>query len=709
LLRNSLKNDPPEKALDVWSNAFDVKKLGKDWINHLMDITRKGMGIQQQTQQQPAPVAERLFNALIAPKINESTSLESTIKNIVTNGESIAQLYEKLKAMAKRWVDNNGSLKGYHRNAAGQSAQWFNNFYWNKMQGDLYDLTKQASKYAPPLLAFLKDASEDRERHINFREISSSLPSILQQIGTRMGNKELSSFGANWNKRQQDYENYLAQIEAEVDTDDDDGYEEPKAPKDNTFGKQNVQADQIVNDILKNLPSKVAGDIRNAIARSPNKLQALQAELQKRGVKAPMAESLIESARMSSAVKLQRAWEREQAKSTASRKRGEEYMNQIKQDVANKNQKPTTPKEVEDESIMGFLATPKPVAKKSTTSSADMRKYFEKDKSANPEKTERGDGAKKVQRVYTRSDESILSELDMFAPRTVYFKMGDGNYIKADYRGSETMFGGGHKENDQVNFTSMSWVSPNAARSLGLDKTLAKGSDPTDTRSQNAHSIVSPQYVGQAGPWGQRSLDVVDFINSKEDTVPSELKTQVAQWVEKNRPKAQLPKQGVAEGNSGAKYKVRSIGQDKRGEYYISPSTGEKVYKKAKVGDHEVPGSKEIKPKVEAMMPASNFAGSKKNKLGTAGQLKATAKHAKQGDLVGGAAESVHSPAQRAAIAIAKQKKVDEDQRLDPHCWKGYRKQGTKMKGGTRVNNCVKVSEDVENKMSDLIRLLENK
>jgi hypothetical protein len=32
---------------------------------------------------------------------------------------------------------------------------------------------------------------------------------------------------------------------------------------------------------------------------------------------------------------------------------------------------------------------------------------------------------------------------------------------------------------------------------------------------------------------------------------------------------------------------------------------------------------------------------------------------------------------------------VAEDQRLDPSCWKGYKKQGTKMKGDTRVNNCV--------------------
>ena len=35
----------------------------------------------------------------------------------------------------------------------------------------------------------------------------------------------------------------------------------------------------------------------------------------------------------------------------------------------------------------------------------------------------------------------------------------------------------------------------------------------------------------------------------------------------------------------------------------------------------------------------------------------------------------------------------EEKQRLDPKCWKGYKKQGTKMKGDTRVNNCVKVNK----------------
>jgi len=42
-------------------------------------------------------------------------------------------------------------------------------------------------------------------------------------------------------------------------------------------------------------------------------------------------------------------------------------------------------------------------------------------------------------------------------------------------------------------------------------------------------------------------------------------------------------------------------------------------------------------------------------------------------------------------------------QRLDPKCWDGYKKQGTKIKGGVRVNNCVKESADVNSlaKISD--------
>jgi hypothetical protein len=58
----------------------------------------------------------------------------------------------------------------------------------------------------------------------------------------------------------------------------------------------------------------------------------------------------------------------------------------------------------------------------------------------------------------------------------------------------------------------------------------------------------------------------------------------------------------------GEKYKIKTTGSDinpatgKRADYYISPNTGKKVYKKANVGDHESPNSGEHKPKVEGQI-----------------------------------------------------------------------------------------------------------
>ena len=45
-------------------------------------------------------------------------------------------------------------------------------------------------------------------------------------------------------------------------------------------------------------------------------------------------------------------------------------------------------------------------------------------------------------------------------------------------------------------------------------------------------------------------------------------------------------------------------------------------------------------------------------------------------------------------------------QRLDPKCWSGYKKQGTKMKGGVRVNNCVKIGEGWEDIMTEAVTKL---
>ena len=64
---------------------------------------------------------------------------------------------------------------------------------------------------------------------------------------------------------------------------------------------------------------------------------------------------------------------------------------------------------VADESLMGLLGkVEKPVKKKTTPSSEEMRKWFEKEKAKEPDQIERGTGDKKAQQVYTRSDENSV-------------------------------------------------------------------------------------------------------------------------------------------------------------------------------------------------------------------------------------------------------------------------------------------------------------
>ncbi len=71
----------------------------------------------------------------------------------------------------------------------------------------------------------------------------------------------------------------------------------------------------------------------------------------------------------------------------------------------------------------------------------------------------------------------------------------------------------------------------------------------------------------------------------------------------------------------------------------------------------------------------------------------------KPGDQVRGTERAVKKksgehPFKGRLVGAAESKAIS--QRLDPKCWKGYKKQGTKVKGGVRVNNCVPMEEEWE-------------
>jgi hypothetical protein len=184
--------------------------------------------------------------------------------------------------MAKRYVEKNGGLKGFNFISGGVGSRWFQTFYVNKIQSELYDLVK----FNPQLTATLKNFLRGRINSVGnlaqvsgFSELSNALPNILIDLGTKLNAPQLTKSAQIWIKKRDAYRRYLHDLEFGQESDVPASTAPPSAT-----GQQQQQVDNIVNDVLKSLPSSIAGDIRNAISRSPNKLTALQQELKDRNI-----------------------------------------------------------------------------------------------------------------------------------------------------------------------------------------------------------------------------------------------------------------------------------------------------------------------------------------------------------------------------------------------------------------------------------------
>ena len=104
-LRNILtkQNVSEEEQLQAWENAFDVSKLGTDWIKNLMDITRKGMGVS------PAPAAiPKELPAPIATKLKERQLAEQIEEMARTLGESSQEKISKRKQQSTKGLNTYG-------------------------------------------------------------------------------------------------------------------------------------------------------------------------------------------------------------------------------------------------------------------------------------------------------------------------------------------------------------------------------------------------------------------------------------------------------------------------------------------------------------------------------------------------------------------------------------------------------------------------
>ena len=216
----------------------------------------------------------------------EATELGSTIRTITNDiGTPIIDMFGRLKYSVSRAADNNGldskgNIRGLGLIIGGETGRWINTYYVGRLENELYDLVRYAPNKTAKLKQFLMIAEN------KFKVISSNLPEILLQVAESIKDKNLYNNAKAWIDARDEFGEFIGKVTAEAASYGETGYDTTPtiAPKDNIVGQQNANVESIINDVLSRIDRRQAGEIRNIVAKSSNKLATLQQELARRNI-----------------------------------------------------------------------------------------------------------------------------------------------------------------------------------------------------------------------------------------------------------------------------------------------------------------------------------------------------------------------------------------------------------------------------------------
>jgi hypothetical protein len=139
-LRNAIKTKTPEEAFEEWNQAFNggdfgAQQLPPDWIEHLMDISAKGMGIAPkaaepakvaQPEKTKEPVAERILTALINQKRSVVEDEEHQLRQRLIRAIARATGYgiAELNLLSTAELEELVAEKSHHKHQDAQESFW---------------------------------------------------------------------------------------------------------------------------------------------------------------------------------------------------------------------------------------------------------------------------------------------------------------------------------------------------------------------------------------------------------------------------------------------------------------------------------------------------------------------------------------------------------------------------------------------------------
>jgi hypothetical protein len=259
--------------------------------------------------------------------LTEDISLVESRKHLIdTFSTEIPAVLTRLKHMADRHADNytpkrgddgryeDFSARSYAKKLqfvlGSHAAKWYKETFWPRSRPSFFAYARYNQRHASELMAHLSDP--ERNSFSGIRMLMDAVGVIAEKTNDRVmasavaaGRRAFDSYSDHlvvvrrkaaenngvYSGRPDDIESRSMVVGKRdpskmpvinVDT-GVDGY--LSDPSNEVYSQQRMAVDSIVHATLKRLPTSVSGEIRNAIARSSNKLMALQQELNKRGIK----------------------------------------------------------------------------------------------------------------------------------------------------------------------------------------------------------------------------------------------------------------------------------------------------------------------------------------------------------------------------------------------------------------------------------------
>jgi hypothetical protein len=217
----------------------------------------------------------------ISEILNEGYDLKTTIQTIAADiTANVPMLFNEFTTSLERYTKKHETVYRFGFVKSGIFRRWGDAIYTDKLERELADLVNLVYK-----------GKKEFSRPRNLENLSNFIVGDLVDIGNKINSPELLHAAKVWKMHEGKYERFFDTMLAEW------GAEKlhknfRATPAQSTLvqepntglGQQRSQVEQIVNNVLASLPKSIAGEIRNVVARSANKLATLKSELDRRNI-----------------------------------------------------------------------------------------------------------------------------------------------------------------------------------------------------------------------------------------------------------------------------------------------------------------------------------------------------------------------------------------------------------------------------------------